>query len=68
MEWIYIIAIGFICVMYPIALLICVFLMPWYVILAYFIWITISIILISLSIFLLVKYVQAYKVHLWDIK
>lgn len=47
MEWIYIIAIGFICVMYPIALLICVFLMPWYVILAYFIWITISIILIS---------------------
>ena len=51
MEWIYylicIIAIGFICVMGPILTLIYTFMMPWYVIMAYFAWIALSLLLIS---------------------
>lgn len=50
MDWLAILQIAgivFICVMYPILLLIFVFMMPWYVILSYLIWIAISIVLIS---------------------
>lgn len=47
MEWIVIIAIGFICVSYPILMLVCTFMMPWYVILAYFLWIILSMIVIT---------------------
>ena len=51
MEWIYylicIIAIGFICVMVPILTLIYTFMMTWYVMMSYFVWIALSLLLIS---------------------
>ncbi|MEG1621389.1 MAG: DUF308 domain-containing protein [Oscillospiraceae bacterium] len=38
MGWLYIIAIGFICVAYPILLFIVIWMLPWYVIVSYVIW------------------------------
>ena len=38
MEWLYLLAIGFICLAYPVILFISIWYMPWYIILTYFIW------------------------------
>ena len=40
-------AIGFICVAYPVVMLIVAFMMPWYILISYFVWIIVSVLLMK---------------------